>query len=195
MTTLILPGLGGSGAGHWQRWWLAQDREARLLEQPDWDNPDLDAWTASLASAVEENPGVILVAHSLACALVAHFGMKRPDLLVGGALLVAPADVDDRTRTTRAVESFAPLPLEPLPFPSIVVGSSDDPFVSIGRAMLFAHAWGSKFVHLRESGHINTASGFGPWPDGPRLAKRIAELGERRRPHLHIVQASAPGFV
>jgi predicted alpha/beta hydrolase family esterase len=192
MTTLILPGIDGSGPGHWQRWWLSEDRQAHFVEQPDWENPDLETWTASLATALEEHPGAILVAHSLACALVAHLHAKRPDLLVGGALLVAPADVDDGTRMPRKIQSFAPIPLEPLPFPSIVVGSSDDPFVSIGRAMLFAHAWGAKFVHLRESGHINTASGFGAWPDGLRLAKRIE--GEHRRPHLHLVQASAPGF-
>ena len=123
---------------------------------------------------MDRAPGALLVAHSLACALVAHLAERRPDLLIGGALLVAPADVDDRTRTPRSVASFAPMPLERLPFPSIVVGSSNDPTVSIGRAMLFAYAWGSRFVHLRDSGHINVASGFGRWPDGQRLAKQLA---------------------
>jgi predicted alpha/beta hydrolase family esterase len=179
MTTLILPGLGGSGAGHWQRWWLSQDDDATLVEQPDWEHPELETWTASLAAALEEHPGAILVAHSLGCALVAHLPARRPDLFVGGALLVAPADVDDRAWTPRSVQAFAPLPLEPLPFPSILVASSNDPYVRIARAMEFGQAWGSKLVHLRHSGHVNVESGFGAWPDGRRLAARLGTMTER----------------
>ena len=71
------------------------------------------------------------------------------------------------------------MPLDRLTFPSIVVGSSNDPFVSIRRAMTFASEWGARFVHLRDSGHINAASGFGSWPDGLRLA---SQLWQRRNP-------------
>jgi uncharacterized protein len=67
--------------------------------------------------------------------------------------------------------------------------------VSIGRAMAFSHAWGARFIHLRDSGHINAESGFGPWPDGLRLAGRLREQVEPRRPYLRLVQAGAPGFV
>jgi len=165
------------------------------VEQADWHRPRLAPWADALAEALEEQPGAIVVAHSLGCALVAHMAVLRPDLLIGGALLVAPADVEDRTRTPDRVESFAPLPLVRLPFPSIVVGSSNDPYVSIGRAMMFAYAWGAKFVHLRDSGHINVESGFGPWPDGARLVRRLAKGGESPRPYLQVVQAGATGFV
>ena len=37
---LIVPGLEGSGEGHWQRWWLTQDPDARIVEQDDWHRPD-----------------------------------------------------------------------------------------------------------------------------------------------------------
>lgn len=195
MTTLILPGLGGSGTGHWQRWWLDKDPEARLVEQDDWETPDLQAWIEKLLAAIDERPGAVLVAHSLACALVAHLAARRPDAWVAGALLVAPADVDDRTRMPPAVESFAPMPLAPLPFPSIVVGSSSDPTASIARTMFFSHAWGARFVHLGASGHINIQSGFGPWPDGLILARRLRGTLRPRGALLHLVQAGAPGFV
>jgi predicted alpha/beta hydrolase family esterase len=81
------------------------------------------------------------------------------------------------------------MPPRKAPFPSIVVGSSNDPTVSIGRAMLFAYAWGSRFVHLRDSGHINVASGFGPWPDGQRLAKQL-RTARGRRPELRVVEGA-----
>jgi predicted alpha/beta hydrolase family esterase len=187
MRTLLLPGLGGSGLGHWQARWLEFSPTTTLVAQDDWNNPDLESWLARAADAVEEAPGTLLVAHSLACALVAHLSIRRPDLLIGGALLVAPADVDDRTRMPVSTASFAPMPLERLPFPSIVVGSSNDPVVSIGRAMLFAYAWGSRFVHLRDSGHINVASGHGAWPDGHRLARQL-EKQASAKPKLRIVR-------
>jgi predicted alpha/beta hydrolase family esterase len=189
MTTLLLPGLGGSGPGHWQALWQEVSPEARPVEQENWNAPDLESWLERVAAEVDRAPGAILVGHSLACALVAHLAERRRDLLIGGALLVAPADVDDRTRTPASVASFAPMPLERLPFPSIVVGSSNDPFVSIGRAMLFAYAWGSRFVHLRDSGHINVASGFGPWPDGYRLARQLQDKRERR-PDLRVIEGA-----
>lgn len=193
MTHLIIPGLGGSPAGHWQHWWLREDVSAVQVDQSDWDSPDLDAWSATLANAIEDHPGAVLVAHSLGCALVAHLSQSRSDLDVGGALLVAPADVDDRLRISARIDGFRPMPLERLPFPAIVVGSSNDPFVSIGRAMLFSHAWGARFVHLRDSGHINLASGFGAWPDGLRLARRLSRE-VRRRPVLKLIQTSTSGF-
>lgn len=186
METLLLPGLGGSGPGHWQARWRESSPTAQLVEQDDWNNPNLESWLARVADAVERAPSALLVGHSLACSLIAHLSIRRSDLLIGGALLVAPADVDDRTRTPRSTASFAPMPLEKLPFPSIVVGSSNDPYVSIGRAMLFAYAWGSRFVHLRDSGHINVASGHGPWPDGHRLARHL-EKQASGKPHLRVV--------
>src|SRR5262245_21367432 len=99
MTILLLPGLGGSGPGHWQALWRETDPHARLVEQADWNAPALNYWLDTVAAEVDRAPGALLVAHSLACALVAHLAERRPDLLIGGALLVAPADVDDRTRT------------------------------------------------------------------------------------------------
>jgi len=187
MTTLLLPGLGGSGPRHWQSLWLRSDTTAQVVEQDDWDRPDLESWITRAASAIEQTPDAILVAHSLACALVAHLAAARPDLSIGGALLVAPADVDDRARMPAVTAGFAPMPLHRLPFPSIVVGSSNDPTVSIARAMLFAYGWGARFVHLRDSGHINVESGHGHWPDGHRLARQVQAMS-RRRPDLRVVQ-------
>jgi hypothetical protein len=53
-----------------------------------------------------------------------------------------------------------------LPFPTVVVASDDDPYVTLDRAKLFAGAWGSKFVPLSGAGHINSQSGLGAWPHG-----------------------------
>jgi predicted alpha/beta hydrolase family esterase len=70
---------------------------------------------------------------------------------------------------------FAPVPLRPLPFPTIVVASTDDPFVTVSQAQAYAQAWGSRFVLLENAGHINTASGHGPWPEGFALLATLRQ--------------------
>ena len=65
------------------------------------------------------------------------------------------------------------MPLQPLPFPSIVVASRDDRYVTMARAREFATAWGSELVDLGDAGHINSASGLGGWPAGYGLLQRL----------------------
>ena len=88
-------------------------------------------------------------------------------------LHVAPADVDSPAHTADEVRNFSPIPLVRLPFPSIVVASTNDPFVTPARAATFARAWGSRLVTFERAGHLNADAGFGPWPEGRRL---LAEL-------------------
>jgi len=168
-TVLIVPGLGDSGAEHWQSLWEATDPRFHRVRQRDWELPSLPEWVEALDVAVKGAPTPpLIVAHSLGCALVAHwFGrMRRP---VAAALLVAPADVDSPEHTPPEVRCFRPIPLDRLPFPSTVVGSSDDPYVAPARARWFAQRWGSRFVLIEEAGHINTESKLGEWPEGRRL--------------------------
>jgi len=179
MRHLLLPGLYGSGPRHWQRWWLDAVPGARLVEQRDWQQPRLDDWRRRLAGAVSRAPGAILVAHSLACALVAHLARRQPELPIGGALLVAPADVDDPSWMAPAVAGFGPMPLERLPFPAIVVASHNDPYVAFERARAFAARWGAELVDAGSSGHLNAEGGFGPWPAGVALARRLVAEGQR----------------
>ena len=184
---LILPGLGGSGPGHWQHWWLGQDPDAHLIEQEDWDRPNLRAWLARAAESVLSYPGPLLIGHSLGANLVAHFGAVYPQLNIRGALLVAPADVETNPKLREAARGFAPTPRVRLPFPTIVVGSTNDPLMATQRAMDLAKAWGSRFYHLGDAGHINVASGFGAWPGGLQLAAQL--LSPLRTPRLYPVDA------
>ena len=72
---------------------------------------------------------------------------------------------------------FAPVPLELLPLPSMLLASSDDPYCRPERARQFAAAWGSEFVDVGPAGHIADRSGHGPWPDGVlRFGRFLAGL-------------------
>jgi uncharacterized protein len=171
---LIVPGLGGSGDQHWQTYLERSLPETARVHQDDWNRPDLLKWVDRLTRAIEERPGAVLVAHSLGCPLVAHVAARRPDVSVAAALLVAPADVESPRHTPSHTRGFAPIPRLLLPFRSIVVASTDDPFIELDRARELANAWGAEFLDVGPCGHINVASGFGPWPVGERLVAAVA---------------------
>lgn len=172
-TVLVLPGLHGSGPDHWQSQWERRDPRLRRVHQASWTRPELGAWAVALDRAVRSAPGpVVLVAHSLACTLVAHWARVGFADRVRGALLVAPADVE-LLAPLLGLRSFAPVPREPLPFPARVVASENDPFVTLARAEAFARAWGAPLTNVGAQGHINVESGHGPWPEGERLLQEL----------------------
>lgn len=176
---LIVPGLGGSGPHHWQSRLERSFPGASRVHQDDWERPDRAEWTGRLIAAIEASPGAVLVAHSLGCAVVAHAAAARPDLPVAAALLVAPADVDRDHGASDRLNSFAPMPRAPLPFRSIMVASTNDPYMTPARARAFADDWGAEFVDAGALGHINVDAGFGPWPDGERLLRRLITTRSR----------------
>lgn len=171
-SVLLLPGLWDSGPEHWQSHWERADPSFVRVVQRDWVNPVRWEWVAVLDAAVAAaGPGAVLAAHSAGCALVAFWAASagRP---VRGALLVAPADTDAPSFPD-GPSGWRPMPLAPLPFPSIVVASRDDPFVTIDRARVFAQAWGSRLVDAGAAGHLNAASGLGAWPTGRALLDEL----------------------
>lgn len=171
---LILPGLWNSGPQHWQTLWENTHPQWIRVEQRDWERPHRDDWVDTLEQAVRacsEPP--YLIAHSLGCALVAHWSQAKTGSRVAGAFLVAPSDVDAPSYP-EGTHGFKPMPLAPLPFRSLVVASSNDEYVTIDRARQFADAWGSELVIIGDAGHINSASGLGNWPMGAELFRRFA---------------------
>jgi uncharacterized protein len=158
---------------HWEREWP----DCVRVLQDDWETPACLDWVATLDRAVrlQEQP-VVLAAHSLACTLVAHWaGRAAPDVLdrVRGALLVAPSDVEAPSYPS-GTTGFSPIPRTRLPFPGIVVLSTDDEYVTPDRARDFAAAWGSRAVEAGPLGHLNSASNLGTWPLGLRLLEELA---------------------
>jgi predicted alpha/beta hydrolase family esterase len=167
VSVLILPGLGSSGPEHWQSLWEAAYGYERV-QQADWDHPKLPDWLSNLKQAVAQaNSNVVLVGHSLACSLVAHFAqLAGANAKVRGAFLVSPADVETPRCTPSETRCFSPIPLGRFPFPAHVVASSDDPYVDRERAEFFARNWGASFTDIGPAGHINAGSGIGAWPEG-----------------------------
>jgi uncharacterized protein len=169
---LLLPGLYDSGPEHWQSHWEREHPDFRRVVQRDWETPDREEWVETLDRAIAAEPTpAVLVAHSLACSLVAHWAAAHSGP-IQGALLVAPADVE-APGFPDGVTGFAPMPEGQLPFPAIVVASTDDEYVTVARAERFARLWEARLVVAGALGHINSASGLGSWPEGMALLEEL----------------------
>ena len=185
MRFLVLPGYGGSGPRHWQTLWEKRDpKQFKRVNQRDWDHPDRAEWVGALGRTIADYPGdMILVAHSLACLLVPHWTQTSQARMRGrvrAALLVAPADPAGPAFPQSAT-GFAPLPMFPLPFPSLVVASTNDPYASIAFAAGAAQAWGSSCEIVGAKGHINVDSDLGDWPEGMGLLYGLVRNAEAAR--------------
>lgn len=164
---LILPGWQNSGPDHWQTHWQAAFPTMRRVEQDDWEAPVYSDWARRLDEVVAtcDRP-VLLVAHSLGTALVSRWAHEGDRSRVAGAFLVAASDVDRFSDAPGEPVGFGPAVMKRLPFPSIVLASSDDDYVSAERAAAFASAWGARPVDMGAVGHMGSAARLGLWPPG-----------------------------
>lgn len=164
-----MPGWRDSGPGHWQSLWAEQLPGAVRVRQDNWISPTRQVWVDALARQIAQVGGpVVIAAHSLGCIATTHLPADAA-ARIQGALLVAPADPERRA----ILCDFAPVPFAPLPYRSIVVASSNDPYCPVRLAGGFARSWGSEFVRLQGAGHINIDSGHGPWPLGLALLQSL----------------------
>jgi predicted alpha/beta hydrolase family esterase len=153
---LVLPGYQNSGAGHWQTRWEALDPAFTRVQMPDWDHPVRDAWCRALDSAVAAADGpIVFAAHSLGCLTAAFWASQYASATQLGKVAGALRDAS----------GFAPVPTERLPFASIVVASSDDPYGGVPFSQACANAWGSRWIDVGPRGHINADSGLGDWDE------------------------------
>ncbi|MBX3664729.1 MAG: alpha/beta hydrolase [Burkholderiales bacterium] len=163
---LVVPGLHGSGPGHWQSRWLQAHTSWLRVSQDHWSLPDLEAWAGRLHDAiVAASRPVLIAAHSFGCLAAVHAGSRCPQR-IAGALLVAPANPEKFGVDRR-------LPFTPPGFRSRIVASDNDPWMSLDAARLWAGRWGSALTVLRGAGHINAESGLGDWPQGLDLLRRV----------------------
>lgn len=159
-------------ADHWQERWSREKPDCRWVPRPD-RYFDIVTRVAALHEAIlgEAEPPV-LVAHSGGCVTVAQWAAEHR-VPVHAALLVTPPYLDPtwtpgpddppQERFPTVVHTA------PLPFRAVVVASRTDPAATFEQVAAYASAWGAELVDAGDAGHLNTASGYGPWPAGERL--------------------------
>lgn len=169
-SVLIVPGIGNSGPAHWQTLWEQQEpRRFARVEQDDWEHPRADTWCRGFERSVRRLEGpVVVLAHSLGT-LLAVLAAPGCGSRIAGAMLVSVPDPSSAAFPREQAQGFEHVPRKPLPFASLVVMSSDDPYGGVEHARGLAQAWGSEFICIGAAGHINAASGLGGWDEGRAL--------------------------
>src|SRR6516164_1860586 len=148
-TILMVPGLRDHVAEHWQT--LLQNKLPKAASVPPLESDKLScaARVAALDAALAAIDGpVILVAHSAGVMITVHWA-RQHSRKIHGALLAAPADLETPLPAgypdidSLAQNGWHAIPREPLPFPSIVGASRNDPLASFERVAAMAKDWGS----------------------------------------------------
>lgn len=178
-TVLIVPGLRDDVPEHWQTHLARRLPGARTVPPMGRDSLECDARVAALESEAAAIRGpIVLVAHSAGVLTVVHWA-QRTRRGVHGALLAVPPDFEAGLPQgypqpeALCSAGWLPVPRSPLPFPTIVAASRNDPLASFARVAELAQSWGGRLVDLGYVGHLNPASGFGEWRGAEPL---IAEL-------------------
>ncbi|MBY9078908.1 alpha/beta fold hydrolase [Paenibacillus sp. HN-1] len=170
---LILYGLGGSGPEHWQSWLyeelIARGERVYYPDFPDYDHPVKSEWMRRLAEVLEtipEEEELTVVAHSLGCILWFHYAIAAKVRLAKSLILVCPPSIHTRLEE---VASFFPVPdsLDEVGKSAengVVVLSTDDPYCRM-EDLIHYQRLHLPSVLLPGVGHLNVASGYGPWPE------------------------------
>ncbi|WP_405811858.1 alpha/beta hydrolase [Streptomyces sp. NBC_01520] len=182
---VIVPGLRDHVEEHWQTLLATRltqaGRTVRTVPPLTRDQLSREARVAALDEVVAEIEGpVVLVAHSAGVITTVHWSQEHA-APVRGALLVTPPDFEKPlpegypTPEVLDKNGWTPVPRSPLPFPSIVAASSNDPLGTVERVAELARNWGGRLVELGEVGHLNPASGHGPWPRAEELLRELEQ--------------------
>jgi uncharacterized protein len=181
VTVVLVPGLRGHVEDHWQTRLAASLPGARTVPPLGRADAGLHARVTLLDRVVEEVVGpVILVAHSAGVLVTVHWAARySPTRAIGALLTTPPVLVAELPPEYPSIDElrahgWLPIPRDPLPFPSIVAASSDDPLGNPVRLSRLAASWGSRVHDLGAVGHLNPASGFGDWPGAVELIDQLS---------------------
>ena len=179
-TILFVPGLRDHVPEHWQTLLESKLPNSTSVPRMERDKLSCAAWVAELDRKLSTIEGpVVLVAHSAGVMITVHWAQhhRRP---IHGALLAAPPDFASPlpegypTQDVLRANGWLPTPRTPLPFPTIVAASTNDPLGRFERVAELAVAWGSRLVDVGAVGHLNPAAGYGEWPQAEEFIRELA---------------------
>jgi predicted alpha/beta hydrolase family esterase len=178
-TILFVPGLRDHVEDHWQTILARKIDGARTVPPLERDKLSCAARVEALEAAYRQIEGpVVLVAHSAGVMITAHW-IERLNRPVRGALLAAPADLETPLPPgypafdAIGANGWLPIPRKKLPFPTIVVASTNDPLAALERTAGYARDWGAQLVDAGAVGHLNPAAGFGEWKQAEALLRDL----------------------
>ena len=165
--TVFVPGYGNSVNGHWQELWYHEMENSYWVDQKNWDNPVCSVWVETFNTLIQSiKEPIFLITHSLGGNTVIEWSRLYTASIIGAFFVVFP-DVQGKNLPKEIIGYENP-PLGKLPFPSVAIASTNDPYSTIERTIFFAEKWGSRVITVGDAGHVNVDAGFGHWPEGKK---------------------------
>lgn len=175
--TVFVAGYQNSLDGHWQEVWHSETKNSYWVEQTNWNYPNCSDWVETLNTLIQSLQGpIVLITHSLGGSTVAEWCKKHPESTsnVLGAFMVAVPDVL-RSDFPQQISGYESPPSQKLPFPSIALASTNDPYSNFDRAEMFAQQWGSELINLGDLEHISNRN-LVDWPQGKVLLQDFLKV-------------------
>lgn len=169
--TLILHGKGGPGPDHWYCWLAdelrAADRLVAFPTLPNADLPVLTDWLTVLDAELAGLPdtGFDVVTHSAGSLLWLHHTAR--DVALPRPARVALTALPDPAHIVTPTLQHVPLDADAVRRAAegtVLVGGDDDPNCTGGVAQVWGAPLKIATTMLPGAGHLNPASGYGPWP-------------------------------
>ena len=181
---LIIHGLGGSGADHWQSW-LAKELTNRNYHVcyptfSGFDAPKKEIWLGELHAAIKTIPAnhqLTVITHSLGCLLWLHYAASQNKRIANQVILVAPPSP---AVILSEAKTFYPVPLQKSNLSraadeTLFIHSTNDPYCSMADAKSYLNL-GMPSIQLPNAGHININSGHSKWPQILDLSLRSRKV-------------------
>ncbi len=176
---VFIPGFGNSRGEHWQNKWFKKIPNSYWLEQKHWTEPECSVWVDCLEACVQKiDEPIIFISHSLGGLTLVEWAKRFPinnEKKIAGAFMVAVPD-PLQSNVPPAIRGYSKYPLTPLPFPSKMIASTNDPYCKVRRSEFFAKNWASELEFVGAKGHINPDAGFGEWNEGLEKFHQWCEL-------------------
>lgn len=62
---------------------------------------------------------------------------------------------------------------DPIPFPSTMICSDDDPYATVAQTRLISRRLGCSLISVGSNGHINAESGLVDWEQGKSILRQL----------------------
>ena len=183
MKYVLSPGYTNSGPDHWQTHLENTYTSFERIIHDNWDFVDRERWVQEIENTLcLLDDEIIVIGHSCGSNAIAQLANTDSPhkFKVKAAVLVAPANVDDK-HLPPDITAQSPLPYNKLPFPTLVIGSDNDPFMSLKVLEDLAEAWGAELTVLPSAGHIASSDGYGVWPEVAELIEEFTKTSLQKK--------------
>ena len=163
---IILHAMDDSPKSHWYPWLKSEletkGYEVHVLEMPNTDNPEINAWVSRLSEEVgKTDDNTLFVGHSIGCQTILRY-LQTQKCACGGAVFVAGWFTLQGLETPEEEHITSPWLETSIDFDKVkrnlpkstAIFSDNDPFVPLSDKEIFRAKFGTQIIVEHDKGHF-----------------------------------------